>query len=172
MSARPSEISVTVYKTPHLVHRRVGILTSNTTDFGHSLDGDYAFQCQIDEVVCFLVHRLPKTVVSGINGKWRCRTYWPFIFGIVVFCTRYLDIFRERYAWNLFFKLFYITSSLYIVGIMQWVYPRTREREVAWKLGAAVFGGSLAISPFVMMILENSWGFSTVCNLYIHLAGT
>ncbi|TLS23004.1 uncharacterized protein PpBr36_05639 [Pyricularia pennisetigena] len=79
----------------------------------------------------------------------------------VVFCTRYLDIFRERYAWNLFFKLFYITSSLYIVGIMQWVYPRTREREVAWKLGAAVFGGSLAISPFVMMILESSWSIST-----------
>ncbi|EJT74471.1 ER lumen protein retaining receptor [Gaeumannomyces tritici R3-111a-1] len=79
----------------------------------------------------------------------------------VVFCTRYLDIFQEVFPWNLFFKIFYISTSFYIVGLMQWVYPRTREREVSWKLGAAAAGGSLAISPFAMMLFEKHWSFST-----------
>ncbi|KAL0935144.1 ER lumen protein retaining receptor [Colletotrichum truncatum] len=77
----------------------------------------------------------------------------------VVFCTRYLDIFSEQIAWNFLFKLFYITTSFYIIGIMQWVYPRSREREIAWKVGAGAFGGSLLISPFAMLILENFWTF-------------
>lgn len=81
----------------------------------------------------------------------------------VVFCSRYTDLFSEISSWNLFFKLFYITSSIYIVVIMRWVYPRTREREIAWKMGAAVLGGSLVISPFAMLIFEPSWGFFTVC---------
>lgn len=82
----------------------------------------------------------------------------------VVFCTRYTDVFRERYLWNLFFKLFYIGSSLYILAIMRWRYARTREREVSWKLGAAVLGGSLLLSPLVMLIFDGSskWGFFTV----------
>ncbi|TPX17177.1 uncharacterized protein E0L32_003295 [Thyridium curvatum] len=79
----------------------------------------------------------------------------------VVFCTRYLDIFRERYLWNLFFKIFYITSSIYIIAIMRWVYPRTREKELAWKMGAVVTAGSLLLSPFAMLIFEDkaSWSF-------------
>ncbi|PHH63078.1 hypothetical protein CDD81_6323 [Ophiocordyceps australis] len=77
----------------------------------------------------------------------------------LVFCTRYLDIFVESSAWNLLFKIFYITSSFYILGIMQWVYPRTRERELSWKMGAGVLGGSLVLSPFVMLIFQNIWSF-------------
>lgn len=82
----------------------------------------------------------------------------------VVFCTRYLDIFRERYLWNLFFKIFYITSSIYIIAIMRWVYPRTREKELAWKMGAVVTAGSLLLSPFAMLIFEDkaSWSFRWV----------
>jgi hypothetical protein len=77
----------------------------------------------------------------------------------LVFCTRYLDIFSESSSWNLVFKIVYISSSFYTLGIMQWLYPRSREREIAWKLGAAILGGSLVLSPFVMMIFESSWGF-------------
>jgi hypothetical protein len=80
----------------------------------------------------------------------------------MVFCTRYTDIFNEPSAWNFFFKLFYIVSSIYIIVIMRWLFPRTREREIAWKMGAAVLAGSLVISPFVMMIFESPWGFFTV----------
>lgn len=81
----------------------------------------------------------------------------------VVFCTRYTDVFVEARAWNLLFKIFYLFSSFYILGVMQWLYPRSREREISWKLGAIVFGGALAISPFAMMIFENRWGFIMVC---------
>ncbi|KAI1501184.1 ER lumen protein retaining receptor 2 [Biscogniauxia marginata] len=79
----------------------------------------------------------------------------------VVFCTRYTDLFVTRSTWNLFFKLFYIISSIYIIAIMRWRYPRTREREISWKLGAAVLGGSLLLSPFAMLIFEpkKSWSF-------------
>ncbi|KAI9170799.1 LOW QUALITY PROTEIN: ER lumen protein-retaining receptor [Paramyrothecium foliicola] len=77
----------------------------------------------------------------------------------VVFCTRYLDIFREWSGWNLTFKIFYILSSFYILGVMQWIYPRSREREIAWKMGAGILAGCLALSPFVMMIFEKFWGF-------------
>lgn len=81
----------------------------------------------------------------------------------LVFCTRYLDIFSESSAWNFIFKIFYILSSFYILGVMQWVVPRSREREISWKIGAFILGGSFALSPFVMMIFETTgWGFRVV----------
>lgn len=46
---------------------------------------------------------------------------------------------------------------------MQWIYARSREREIAWKIGAIILGSSFALSPFVMMIFEKYWGFRTVC---------
>ncbi|KAJ9149711.1 ER lumen protein-retaining receptor [Coniochaeta hoffmannii] len=78
-----------------------------------------------------------------------------------VFCTRYLDLFHETILWNYFFKVFYILSTFYTIFIMRWAYPRTREREIAWKMGAAVVAGSLLLSPFVMLIFEPKryWSF-------------
>ncbi|KAL7620312.1 hypothetical protein AAE478_009306 [Parahypoxylon ruwenzoriense] len=85
------------------------------------------------------------------------------VFYAIVFCTRYTDFFRETSSWNYFFKLFYILSSFYIIVIMRWLFPRTREREISWKLGAAVLMGSLFISPFAMLMSESKerWGFFT-----------
>lgn len=81
-----------------------------------------------------------------------------------VFCTRYLDLWNETIPWNYFFKVFYILSTFYTIFIMRWAYPRTREREIAWKLGAAVVAGSLLLSPFVMLIFEKKmyWSFRIV----------
>lgn len=82
----------------------------------------------------------------------------------IVFCTRYLDLFQKQLKWNLFFKIFYITSSFYTIGIMRWIYPRTREKELAWKMGAVCLAGSLLLSPFVMLIFEGKhvWSFVIV----------
>ena len=80
----------------------------------------------------------------------------------LVFCTRYLDIFREKILWNFLFKIIYIVSSFYTIGLMQWVFPRSRERELAWKMGAGVLAVSAALSPFMMMIFEQHWRFRTV----------
>jgi hypothetical protein len=86
------------------------------------------------------------------------------LFYALVFVTRYTDLFRESYAWNYFFKVFYLLSSFYTIGVMRFVYPRTREREVAWKLSALVLVACLTISPFVMLIFDpaNWWGFQEV----------
>ncbi|KAL2158060.1 hypothetical protein VTH06DRAFT_4870 [Thermothelomyces fergusii] len=83
------------------------------------------------------------------------------LFYALVFVTRYTDLFEESYEWNYFFKVFYLLSSFYTIAIMRFVYPRTREREVAWKLSALILTGSLFLSPFVMLIFEPSrmWGF-------------
>ncbi|KAG5979612.1 hypothetical protein E4U55_004956 [Claviceps digitariae] len=80
----------------------------------------------------------------------------------LVFCTRYLDIFREKILWNLLFKIVYIVTSFYIIGVMQWVFPRSRERELSWKMGAGVLTVAAALSPFMMMIFEEKWRFRTL----------
>lgn len=92
-------------------------------------------------------------------------------FYAVVFCTRYTDFFTETSNWNYFFKLFYIVSSFYIIAVMRWLFPRTREREISWKLGAVVLMGSLFISPFTMLLFEGKdrWGFFTVSSTIKHL---
>ncbi|KAK4229758.1 ER lumen protein retaining receptor-domain-containing protein [Podospora fimiseda] len=80
----------------------------------------------------------------------------------LVFITRYTDLFDEQSSWNVFFKVFYLLSSFYTISIMRFVFPRTREREKAWKMGAAILVGSLILSPFVMLIFEKKgvWGFA------------
>ncbi|KAL2271272.1 hypothetical protein VTJ83DRAFT_643 [Remersonia thermophila] len=83
------------------------------------------------------------------------------LFYALVFVTRYTDLFRESYAWNYFFKVFYLLSSFYTIAIMRFVYPRTREREIAWKMSALILAGSLVLSPLVMLIFDPKdwWGF-------------
>jgi hypothetical protein len=81
------------------------------------------------------------------------------LFYALVFVTRYTDLFQESYAWNYFFKVFYLLSSFYTIAIMRFVYPRTREREVAWKLSALILAACLFLSPFVMLIFDDWWSF-------------
>lgn len=91
----------------------------------------------------------------------------------LVFCTRYTDFFTPQALWNRFFKAFYVISSFYTCGIMHWVFPRSRERETSWKIGAAVLGGSLLLSPFAMLALEPSdvWSLFVVRTLPPHCNG-
>ncbi|KAJ5174927.1 uncharacterized protein N7482_000804 [Penicillium canariense] len=82
----------------------------------------------------------------------------------VVFITRYLDLFNgntwsvrmygKGVIWNVSFKLFFITSAFYTIFIMMKVFPRTRERERAWKLGIYSVLGSLVLSPVAILLLE------------------
>ncbi|KAK0731818.1 ER lumen protein retaining receptor-domain-containing protein [Lasiosphaeris hirsuta] len=83
-------------------------------------------------------------------------------FYALVFLTRYTDFSVETSKWNYFFKVFYILSSMYTLGIMRFVYPRTREKEVAWKMSAIILASSLLLSPFVMLIFIKSskWSFT------------
>jgi len=82
----------------------------------------------------------------------------------LVFITRYLDVFQIYSIWNFVLKVFYISSSLYILFLMLRVYARTRERERAWQFGAICLGGSAIGAPLVMLIFRPkfSWSFMEV----------
>ena len=74
-----------------------------------------------------------------------------------VFCTRYLDLFwasPSSQMWNFVLKIFYIFSSLYIITVMLRVFPRTREREKAWKFGGIILAGVLVATPFIGLIFR------------------
>lgn len=74
---------------------------------------------------------------------------------IVVFCTRYSDLFWVEAGWSMWnhvLKIFYICSSLYIVYIMMRVFARTREREYAWKLAGWSLAACLLSAPFVQIL--------------------
>lgn len=58
---------------------------------------------------------------------------------------------------------------------MRALFPRTREREVAWKLGAVIMGGSVVLTPLMMVIFERNlttWYFSTVSHVMLSTATT
>ncbi|KAL1896707.1 hypothetical protein Cpir12675_002655 [Ceratocystis pirilliformis] len=88
------------------------------------------------------------------------------IFYALVFLTRYTDLFQETYLWNTIFKFFYIFSSLYIVAIMQFHFPRTRELELSWKLGGIIFVGSLGLTPFIYWFSNHPSGHFFTTSLY------
>lgn len=78
---------------------------------------------------------------------------------IAVFVTRYINLFwvpPSASYWNFVLKNFYIGSSIYIIFIMMRVFPRTREREKAWKFGGLCAGGSLVAAPLVTLIFRGS----------------
>ena len=105
----------------------------------------------------------------------------------IVFCTRYLDLFwspwftKFIYIWLFTLKVFYISSSLYIVFLMVRVYARTREREKAWKFGIYCFACSAVLAlpicaifkggPVIgvdsdgeeVLMWQHPWEFSEVC---------
>lgn len=57
--------------------------------------------------------------------------------------------------WNFMFKIFYISTSVYILALLR-LYPRSRERERAWKLGGIILGASAVLAPFVTMAAKKS----------------
>ncbi|KAI9786017.1 MAG: hypothetical protein M1816_008169 [Peltula sp. TS41687] len=92
---------------------------------------------------------------------------------ILVFITRYLDLFWEppwASYWNFVLKNFYIWTSLYIIAIMWRWYPRTREKEKAWRLGAICLGVATVLGPAMSAIFERKhikltkvlWSFSII----------
>ncbi len=87
-------------------------------------------------------------------------TQWLYL---IIFSTRYLDLFwvpPQWSWWNTLLKLFFISSSIYIVWVMMRVYARTREKEYAWKLATWSFAGSLVSAPLVCLIFKGVKGIS------------
>jgi hypothetical protein len=82
----------------------------------------------------------------------------------LVFCARYLDLFWVPpwfSWWNFLFKLFYISTSIYVVYLMMHVYPRTREKEGAWKITTWTLGACVVSAPLVTLVFNrlSFWRF-------------
>lgn len=76
---------------------------------------------------------------------------------ILVFLTRYLDLFWVApwfSWWNFVLKIFYVTSSAYIVFLMMRVFARTREKEYGWKLAIWCLAGSTVAAVPVCLLFE------------------
>lgn len=93
---------------------------------------------------------------------------------ILVFVSRYLDLLWSypfhsfETFWNFSLKLFYMSSSAYIVFLMLKVFARTREREQAWRLGAYSLGGSILAAPLAVALFEGTWGLKRPFEVYNH----
>ena len=90
----------------------------------------------------------------------------------LVFSTRYLDLFWVApwfSYWNTVLKIFYISSSVYVVYIMMRWFPRTREKEKAWKITTGSLGGSLIAAPLVTMLFRG-WSGSTLSEVRCSLS--
>ncbi|KAF2669333.1 hypothetical protein BT63DRAFT_258899 [Microthyrium microscopicum] len=93
---------------------------------------------------------------------------------ILVFSTRYLDIFSTpifkgfKYFYLFAVKLFYVGSSVYIVSLMTFAYARTREREKAWKFGIYCLTGALILAWPLCKIFEKGPFVGDTHFLYRH----
>ncbi|KZF24479.1 hypothetical protein L228DRAFT_228470 [Xylona heveae TC161] len=79
-----------------------------------------------------------------------------------VFVTRYLDLFTTPPAfsyWNFVLKIFYLLSSFYVILLMLRIFPRTRERERAWKLGGYALAAAVILAPILTPIFEGKQSF-------------
>ncbi|KAB8360597.1 hypothetical protein FH972_024335 [Carpinus fangiana] len=88
---------------------------------------------------------------------------------LIVFVARYIptvwfptDASTWHTIWNVSLKIFYITSSAYILFIMTKLYARTQERQMAVRIGGISGGVALCMAPFAMMIFTNKryWSFA------------
>lgn len=85
---------------------------------------------------------------------------------MLTFMTRYLSVFWTppfSNLWSFIFKIFYITSSIYILFQLR-LFPRSREQERGWRLGGlALLGSTVAAYP-ITVIAKKTWApsFSAV----------
>ncbi|PKS06897.1 hypothetical protein jhhlp_005492 [Lomentospora prolificans] len=107
--------------------------------------------------ILILLHKMTQTKsCSGISFKSQ-GLY------LLVYVTRYLDLFWTKSVYNLIFKILFISSQGYIIYLMTTTYkptqdPNTDTFRVQYLLaGAAVLG---IVFPYSYTILEILWAFS------------
>ncbi|KAJ7113477.1 hypothetical protein C8R44DRAFT_631071 [Mycena epipterygia] len=79
-------------------------------------------------------------------------------------CTRYLDL-GTRFVsiYNTLFKVVYIISAFYVLGLMRWIYPRTPESQMV-RRAAGISLVAACLFAFVFnynfSLAEVLWSFS------------
>eukprot|EP00978_Attheya_sp_CCMP212_P021881 scaffold64324_cov65-Attheya_sp.AAC.1 len=89
--------------------------------------------CHVFSILLLLHRLLKQRTTEGIS----LRTHELFL---VVFCTRYMDLFTSFYSlYNYTLKIFYIASSGLVVCLIRWkgplvsTYDRARDDLLHWK---------------------------------------
>ncbi|KAJ7144640.1 ER lumen protein retaining receptor-domain-containing protein [Mycena epipterygia] len=81
----------------------------------------------------------------------------------LVFVTRYLDLVRFISIYNTMFKVVYIISGFYVLGLMRWIYPRTPESQMAWRAAGISLTAACLFSllfNYNFSLTEVLWSFS------------
>ncbi|KAJ7610070.1 ER lumen protein retaining receptor-domain-containing protein [Roridomyces roridus] len=81
----------------------------------------------------------------------------------LVFLGRYTDLLHFISFYNTLLKIVYILTALYVLVLMQWVYPRTQEGPLAWRAAGISLGGSLVFAllfNYQFTLYEILWSFS------------
>ncbi|KAF7376755.1 Protein-ER retention receptor [Mycena sanguinolenta] len=88
----------------------------------------------------------------------------------LVFVTRYLDLFSPFVSlYNTVMKILYIASALYVLGVMRWLYPHSRESRTAWQATGIILGSSVIASlifNYRFTVTEILWSFSIVLEAF------
>ncbi|KAJ6569496.1 ER lumen protein retaining receptor-domain-containing protein [Mycena capillaripes] len=81
----------------------------------------------------------------------------------LVFVTRYLDLVHFISIYNTMFKVIYIVSAFYVLGLMRWVYPRTPESQMALRTAGILLAATGVFSLVInyrFVLIEILWSFS------------
>lgn len=124
--------------------------------------------------LCHIASKITLLITIHRNSSAEGVSLLTQILYTLVFGTRYLDLFWVPPSWNWWnfvFKIFYILSSIYVVYLMMRVYPRTREKEAAWKITTWSLGACVLTAPFVTLLLGD-WhgGYFSEVNTSLSLA--
>ncbi|KAE9576387.1 ER lumen protein-retaining receptor [Colletotrichum fructicola] len=82
---------------------------------------------------------------------------------LLVYITRYLDLFSTSSLWNLVFKILFITSQGYIVYLMTTAYKPTNDPNQDTFRVQYLLGGAAALAivfPYYYTFWEILWAFS------------
>jgi len=101
---------------------------------------------------CILIHRVHQ-MRSGRGLSFKTQAIYVF-----VFLTRYIDVlYRWVSLYNTFMKLFYISSSIYIIWLAFWKYRPMDEEESTDTMPIA-----LVLIPPVLLALAFNYSFNIV----------
>ncbi|KAJ7025662.1 ER lumen protein retaining receptor-domain-containing protein [Mycena alexandri] len=82
----------------------------------------------------------------------------------LVFVARYLDVaLRFTSIYNTVFKVLYIISAFYVLGLMRWIYLRTPEGRMAWQAAGISLAAACLFSivfNYRFNLTEVLWSFS------------
>ncbi|KAK7541393.1 ER lumen protein retaining receptor-domain-containing protein [Phyllosticta citricarpa] len=135
-----------------------------------------AFNFNIFRILGDLSHAISHMILIAVihsNRSAEGVSLLTQILYVVVFCTRYVDLFYTPIFndwhrwWNFVLKIYFIVTSSYTVFIMMRVFARTREREKAVKLGMYALGGSLILTPLTTLIFRKWHPFTFAENLWV-----